>query len=231
MRLRILVIAAGLLLIAAPSFADDREGFYMSLSGLYGIADDSPIHSQHFGTSPAATDAVLNALNAKVDTDIGLSFSHAAGFKFDSGFRAEAEFSYRDADLNRVFIPAGSTSIINTSGSTLINGDINIKSWLFNAVYDFETFTLFTPYLGYGVGVALQEGALSTVRGIPTGLSKGTDITFAYQILAGIVYTLSDHVDVGLGYRYFGTSNPDFGFFVSEIDIHNLEVTLRYYFF
>ncbi|MFQ5717733.1 MAG: outer membrane protein, partial [Nitrospinales bacterium] len=208
--------------IAAPSSADDREGFYLSLSGLFGIAEDSPIHSQNFGATPAATNAVLNALNAKVDTGIGLSFAHAAGFKFDSGFRAEAEFSYRDADLDRAF---------SSAGSTVINGDINIKSWLFNAVYDFETYTRFTPYLGYGVGVALQEGSLSTIGGIPAGLGKGTDVTFAYQILTGVVYSLNDNVDVGVGYRYFGTSNPDFGFFASEIDIHNLEVTLRYYFF
>lgn len=231
MRLRILAIVAGLLLIAAPSFADDREGFYLGLSGLFGFAENFPIHSQDFGASPAATDVVLNALNAKIDADIGFGFAHAAGFKFDSGFRAEAEFAYRDVDLNRVFKPAGSTPIISLSGSTPINGDINIKSWLFNAIYDFEMYTLFTPYLGYGVGVALQEGSLSMVHGIPADLSKGTDITFAYQILAGVIYTLTDHVDVGFGYRYFGTSNPDFGFFVSEIGIHSLEITLRYYFF
>jgi opacity protein-like surface antigen len=33
-----------------------------------------------------------------------------------------------------------------------------------------------------------------------------TDLTFAYQVEAGLKYSLSDNIDVGLGYKFVGTS-------------------------
>lgn len=86
--------------------------------------------------------------------------------------------------------------------------DIKLKSQalLFNAYYDFDTQTAFTPYIGFGLGFARLKGTMSynyEDAYEETNISGSKNRTnFAWQIGAGIAYDISKNVAIDLGYRY-----------------------------
>jgi opacity protein-like surface antigen len=59
-------------------------------------------------------------------------------------------------------------------------------------------------------------------------------MVFAYQFGVGLGYRLNPRMIVGVNYRYFGTTDPEFevGSFTDEgeYQTHNIEVGLRYRF-
>jgi opacity protein-like surface antigen len=59
-------------------------------------------------------------------------------------------------------------------------------------------------------------GGLGGVYGVFTGNGTGllgfqTDFTFGYQAIAGVKYSLSERCDIGIGYKFLGTSDHDLG--------------------
>src|SRR5262245_33674360 len=77
---------------------------------------------------------------------------------------------------------------------------------LFNAYYDFRTGTPWTPYLGGGLGFAvnqLTQSATLTVGGNETiNSERSTDTTFAAAAMAGITYDVSSFFAIDVNYRF-----------------------------
>ena len=77
---------------------------------------------------------------------------------------------------------------------------------------------MFTPYLGGGLGwanVEFDDGA------------KDDDNVFAYQVGGGLALEMMPLVTFDLGYRYFGTADPNiFGADV-DYDSHNIMAGVR----
>jgi OmpA-OmpF porin, OOP family len=63
----------------------------------------------------------------------------------------------------------------------------------------------FKPYLGAGLGSAVGIFDSSNIPGSGPSFSD-TDVTFAYQAEAGLKYSLSHNIELGLAYRFVGTS-------------------------
>ncbi len=85
------------------------------------------------------------------------------------------------------------------------HGDLYQIPLLLNVVYKFSPEKAFSPYIGAGAG-----GELSLFDAtFPTARLKDTDITFAYQAFAGVRYRLSDRANIGLGYKFLGTTDQD----------------------
>ncbi len=76
-----------------------------------------------------------------------------------------------------------------------------------NGIYSFDLGG-FRPYAGLGLGLAKHTAEIDTA--IDVG-GTGEASVFAYQVLAGVGYPLSDRAEVLLGYRYFGTAEGDYG--------------------
>ncbi len=79
---------------------------------------------------------------------------------------------------------------------------------LMNGYYDIRTGTAFTPYLGGGVGFAVNQltrSSNSTDTG-PTGnftvSERTTRIKFAGAAMAGLTYDINSVVSLDVGYRY-----------------------------
>ena len=77
-----------------------------------------------------------------------------------------------------------------------------------NLAYDFKKGSKFRPYVIGGLGVA--RVTVNDVTALSTLLVDDDDFVFALQVGAGINYEVSDKFSVGLSYRFFGTSEPDF---------------------
>ena len=90
---------------------------------------------------------------------------------------------------------------------------INISTLFFNAYYDIDTGTPFTPYLGGGLGMAFKHAKISadvsrTEAGMTGsgGESKSKyDTTFAWNLGAGVAYAITENVSADLGYRFIHT--------------------------
>jgi outer membrane protein OmpA-like peptidoglycan-associated protein len=146
-----------------------------------------------------ATDAKLTggAVSDTVKFDTGVAGALSLGYGFGNGFRSEIEASLRNNGANGVKsgVPA------NIGGST--------STWglLFNTLYDFDTGTAFTPYIGAGIGLAIVDAKLT---GNGATVYNDTDTAFAYQAIAGVSYAVNNNLALTADYRYLGTTNNKF---------------------
>lgn len=164
----------------------------------------------------------------------------AIGYGLGNGLRFEIEGSVRQNSVGNVGV-AG----INIPGA---GGDLRSWGIMVNAIGDLNLGNAFTPYLGAGIGVAINDwqgvGASGSVEGIPYRLRvNGTDTTFAYQAIAGVAYEIKPGLAATAEYRFFGTLNPSMGASVTVGDVsasgrftpgdnfnHSIMIGLRYSF-
>ena len=138
--------------------------------------------------------------------------------------------------------------------------EIKTSTYFFNAYYDFNTGTAWTPYIGIGAGLAtldLKSNYLS-LWGAPmphswgdTVIGKGNANNFAWNIGLGIAFAIDDNFAIDLGYRYArlgdvkanvmgyfgGTPNPGWGddgewgqYSKATVSMHDIMLGVRYAF-
>ena len=210
-------VAAALVCLGGTGMAQDREGYYASVSGLFVLPRDSEL-SVPAGGETAAADIKMKS---------GFGFLAAFGYSLTSELRAELELGYRGYDFDRLTKSQGGP----------VDGELNTVSLMANGIYSFDVGG-FRPYAGLGVGLATHEPKFEEIAfrdGVNTVrvrvVQEGSTKAFAYQVIAGVGYPLSDRSEILLGYRYFGSTNADLG---SGIEMshanHNFEVGLLYSF-
>jgi outer membrane protein OmpA-like peptidoglycan-associated protein/outer membrane protein W len=131
----------------------------------------------------------------KVDSDIGWLGLIRGGYDYGNGWRTELEAGYRNNGVDKV-------SGVNASGDTrTIDAMVNV-------LYEFETGSMFRPYLGAGAGGAqVNFKGVSPILG--SRINEG-DIVFAYQAIAGVGYNITPAVQIFAEGRFLGTDQPDF---------------------
>lgn len=140
----------------------------------------------------------------KLEYDAGLQFSAVAGWDVrpDSPLgegRIELEYNHRSNPLDQVSLVEGSFK-----GS----GNLTSDSLLLNCFGVFHSSMPWSPYVGLGIGAAVIKASGLKVTGQP--LSNDSDVVLAYQLGAGIDYSLTDYLNLDLGYRFSGTTRPKF---------------------
>lgn len=82
------------------------------------------------------------------------------------------------------------------------------------------------PYAGTRIGLAILRADGVEADGVD--LLDDIDAAFAYQVMAGVAYDLTDHLTAGIEYRFLDTTET----LDAEIDstTHNLLFNLRYRF-
>ena len=157
-------------------------------------------------------------INTSADFDWNAAGLAAIGFAFESPLRAEAELSYRSNDVD---------SIGGVSGS----GDAKAIGGMLNLLYDIDTGSAFTPYLGAGIGAArVKADGYSPVA---TTSINDSDTSYALQGIAGVAYALTNQLSLTLDYRYF--TAPDLNYTAAngtsvdaDYDNHTIMVGLRF---
>ncbi|MDP2846934.1 MAG: TonB-dependent receptor [Humidesulfovibrio sp.] len=217
-----------LALTALPAFAAGSAAPYVEakIGGNYTQIDNIRNTSPVAAPAPASKSSV-DGLTGVVGAAVGLNFK-GMGLPV----RAEAEYAYH-SQLSYDAAPTFVGAAIPTS----LKSDADSQTLFFNAYYDFETGTAFTPYVGGGLGMAWNHTeATGTV--IATGASqdyrKTTD-NFAWNLSAGCGYKLTDNWALNAGYRYLDLGKIAWGDGASSLASKNMtahEVTmgLRYQF-
>ncbi len=115
---------------------------------------------------------------------------------------------------------------------------------MLNAYYDLGRFGNFVPYVGAGVGVAyhrMGEVYFTENEFLTNRIEGNNDLSFAWSLMAGTAYQLTDRAILDIGYRYIdlgkaksgradnaGFVNP--AVVVDDLAAHEFKIGLRYHF-
>lgn len=173
------------------------------------------------GLSSAATNTFYNStLSSSGLGDVGF------GYQFNSWFRADVTGEYRGGSSFQTLEVLSDQTILpgNVSGQQYADFyRANLSSYIamVNGYVDMGTWYGITPYVGAGVGVAYNKLSGMTDTGTaypgngnlyPTGgyFSDGNKTNFAWALMAGLSFNVTQNLKLELGYRYL-----DYGKFTS----------------
>ena len=187
-----LTTAALISLLSSGASAENSSGasaenaftgrLYVQLDAGLAIVGDSDVSG--FGVS------------GDVEFDPGFAVGGAVGYRIQEWMRAELNLNYREADVDK----------LTALGYVLEGaGDAGAFAALANLYIDFTPRSPVTPYVGVGIGVALID---VDSNGSANALTINDDSTeFAWNVMAGAAWSVTDNVDLTLGYRFFSTTD------------------------
>ncbi len=188
---------------------------------------------------------VGNAVNPSVrgaDLSNGYVIEGGLGCGMGSrGFRAEMMLGARE---KRNF--KGDVDIV-IGGAPVdppIRTDVKSYTMMFNAYHDLGKFGGMVPYVGAGVGWAYHKMGNVVIDdpGSPAVQFGEDKLSFAWSLMAGVGYQLTDRAVLDVGYRYIDmggarSSHGDntFAFWNPRLEIddmraHEVKIGLRYHF-
>lgn len=149
-----------------------------------------------------------NAAQLETDSNWGAGF--LLGYDFGS-FRIEAEAS-RNTSNQQQLVANGTFDVDPVSTGTQafasVSGDVNSRSFMLNAVYDYGGEDGVAIFGGLGLGV--NRTAIDTkIAGVATPLYADRDNGFAWQVLAGARLPVNDTLELGVKYRLFNAGGID----------------------
>ena len=152
-----------------------------------------------------------------------------------AGLRLEGEITVRNNGIGSVTDTSGP---LVAPGTTFpAKGSITSVALMTNAIYDFMPESVWTPYLGVGVGAA----RISVGDAGPAGSGINVDVKdwqFAYQGIAGLKYAFNARWSASVDYRYFATTDPKFSTNITgstisaktQYSTHNVFLGVAYHF-
>jgi opacity protein-like surface antigen len=125
-----------------------------------------------------------------------------------------------------------------------LHTSIRTTTFMLNGYKDLGNFGGFTPYVGAGIGAAYHKLDDIYFTGNPNLVNRihgDNDLAFAWSLMAGVGYQISDRATLDVGYRYIdmgkissqrsdtgGGVNPAVHF--DDLTAHEVKVGLRYSF-
>ena len=201
MRKPIIAAIAATTALASPALAHD-DAWYIEADGGMVFMDDLEFdldqNSTPFGLGAGSRVATL-------DTKNGFDAGGIFGYDFGN-FRLEAEASYRRANARNMLVNSGQGNFPLAAAT----GRVSALSFMVNGLVDLGPDDGPQVFAGGGAGYShAQVNVFSSPDPSTDFAIDGADDGFAWQLLAGIRYPLSDRVDVGLKYRYFNQNGID----------------------
>ncbi len=187
----VMVVLAMTLMLSGVAFAENG-GFYGSIKAGGSFLDATKSVSAN-GTAPTGQ-------SSKFKTDSGAAVGAAVGYNWmdmDLPIRTELEYMYH-SDFKYEYKDSNST----------MTDKINLQTLMLNAYWDFYNSTSFTPYINGGVGVAwvkekFSGAAAAGANGAAiTAPGSKTTANFAFNLGAGVGWSITDAVILDLAYRY-----------------------------
>jgi outer membrane protein W len=165
------------------AFADDGGKWYGKLYGGASVLGDQTVNQ----TGVAAAGAT-----GKNENDSGFLAGGAVGYHYSDNLSAELAWDYITNDATNRF----------SDGTNFNDGDFSSSIFFLNGRYAFDPViqTKFLPYLGAGVGYVQEIDMDLNTGGIETSYSKSGE--FAYQLMAGASYPVTESIDLDAGVRY-----------------------------
>ena len=210
MKQKLLIAVSSAVLLAVPTLASaqDDSGWYLRGNAGYGIHTDIELEG---GLDSSVHDNDLQS-EGNVAGSVGV------GYDFGNNWRLEVDGDSLWTDLGSISQLPGTSAKLRTT------------SLMLNAIYDFDNFGNWAPYIGAGAGLVrgsadliahdfLNPNALTTnpacvgarTAGQGESCSVSDDDTgLGWQLLAGLGYAISENLTWDTHYTYRDVSDLDF---------------------
>jgi opacity protein-like surface antigen len=172
-----------------PPVPDFASGWY--LRGYVGVGMNGTYGLDYITT----TNAILQQTSNADTVFVGAGF----GYEWNNWLRFDGTVEYRTKSRVNAFVTYPPNGIDFYEG--------NLSSWvlLANAFVDLGTWSCFTPYVGFGIGGALNT--LSNFYDINPNGGFGfgrnpSEWHLAYAFYAGVAYIVNSNFKIDLTYRY-----------------------------
>jgi opacity protein-like surface antigen len=189
-----------------------------------------------------ASDNLGNGVDYTIESDFGWGVTGAAGLGLDTGQQVcntlggEIEGGYRSNGLDQITVhnvSGAGVASFGGVGTAEMDGDVSALTVMANARCETPMFNGKFYVLGGGGGANISIDDLS-IGGTSVGVSDDDDWVGAYQIGAGWAFPVNPNADLTVGYRYFGTGDPEFteatgASFDTEYATHNFEVGIKFF--
>jgi opacity protein-like surface antigen len=171
-------------------------------------------------------------------------FGVGVGYKFNDYLRTDLVLDYETPAKFRGSLWCQTTPC--GGGGYFDSERVKISAWsgLVNVYADLGNFHGIIPYIGAGAGASylktssvVSSNQNSTGPKYPSGDGKWN---FAWALMAGVEYPISDRLSLDLGYRYLNLGDAQTGYVTDsygqstrmdykDITAHEVRVGLRYY--
>jgi OmpA-OmpF porin, OOP family len=226
MRLTLTSAAVALGALAAttvPASAGNYGVAYFGLRGSYVVTDD--------GSTSGAPGVVLYNFDYDETYETGYATSAFLGWTIGDSLRLEVEGGFRSADLDSATVVVGD-GVTYVGGEVVdIGSDVQMATAMINFYYDLDLDAWLVPYFGAGAGAAQVEYNVTE----PGLIFSGNDEAwiFAYQLMAGVTFPISEGFSMSVGYRYFMTEDFDRTgttgqVFKTDITQHSVDVGVQF---
>jgi opacity protein-like surface antigen len=208
-RLLVVLLSLGLLLtLSANVMAEDKPrsgdplGIYIAATG--GVPFPSTMYTSIINTTTGSS---------IVDRDITLNSGWIAGAKLGWQTSFTKKWLAIEAEYNHMENTFDSGTPYSTSGINYnYDSKVKIDSGMLNLIGRYPEGKIH-PYVGAGAGYAYVQ--LDEIRRSFSGIALrnmagGSKGVFAYQFMCGFDFELTDHIFMGVGYKYFVANKAQF---------------------
>jgi len=191
------------------------------------LGDQGQIYGRFDVGANFMNDIEVDGAGVDLEFDTGVRFDFAGGYKITSAFAVELEvgLAYNSVDtISGSFY--GDDYDVDLS-DTALDLDLYQIPMLVNLSYTIPLNSRIKPFIGVGVG-GLAAIASAEMYGFEEDEST---FAFAYQAFAGVSYQISNNADIGLIYKFMGSSDLDFDSFETDgIGAHMIGLNLEWRF-
>ncbi len=193
---RYVAMVFAILISTGEAFALDTALSPLYISGKIGVSAMSAsdiANTSGNGTGPSLTKTDSDDTVVPVGVAIGYNWrKHGVSLRTEFEYLHRANFGYTS---NPLFTSPG-----NQIGLT---SKIGSQTLFANVFYDFHNSTLFTPFVGGGIGAAINKSTMTlNASGLPVSTFETIDTRFAWNIGAGIAVPITEILLLELSYRY-----------------------------
>ena len=193
---RYVAMVVAILISAGEAFALDTVLSPLYISGKIGVSAmsaDDIANTSGGGGGPSLTKTDSHDTVVPVGVAIGYNWRK-------HGVALRTEFEY----LNRSNFGYNSTPVLTSPGIQIgLTSKIGSQTLFANVFYDFHNATLFTPFIGGGIGAAINKSTMTlSAIGLPTSTFETIDTRFAWNVGAGVAVNVTEILLLELSYRY-----------------------------
>jgi len=208
-----------------------------------GIVYGQNLHDQWDATSNLQSRWLPNDTETTFSYGAGIGYYWAPHFRTDITLERISERKLKMRGTYSYDAESGGNDY-QVHGETHDKGELNSGLFLFNAYFDFVRNGPLTPYIGAGVGFAVnklertffneEDAEGTTIDDSPIKRSDSThNVTFAAALMAGVSYSITPVTMLDLNYRYLYMSGSDIDLNINGVksnfstgDIHEHQVRL-----
>ena len=209
MNYKLLMAVSTAILVAVPTMASahDDEGWYLRGNLGYGIHTDTELSG---GLNS-------NVHDDSIDSEGNVAGTLGVGYDFGNNWRVELDADSLWTDLGSISQLDGTSAALRTN------------TLMLNAIYDFDAFGAWEPYVGAGAGFVRGDADLiahdftnpflttnpacvgpRTAGQAESCSVRDEDSGIGWQLLAGLGYDISENLKWDTHYTYQDISNLDF---------------------